>query len=272
MRFLFFLLLIITTITKKDSLNLQTRKTRKSSYRMQHISHFISHDELTPGDHIYVRRFLYSHHGIYCGKQNDTHQVIHFSGGLSTAKIIQSSLQEFLKGGTLRKVRYGCSKLEVFMKLPGSCYTEYSDEQEVVLDRAYENLGKFEGGYSVGFFNCELFARFCKVGTIECDEDQYSRVTGGSLSIGVSTACGFVGSVVGSVLLGPSGAIVGSLVGTHIGSVAGRMNEHLINRRRSRVFKQFGVLCDNTEQRGTKRKRNNDCISDESNTPKKMKL
>ncbi len=54
------------------------------------------------GDHVYVRRGFYTHHGIDAGDGT----VIHFAGepGLTmqTATVTRSPVEEFLAGGVLR--------------------------------------------------------------------------------------------------------------------------------------------------------------------------
>ena len=52
-----------------------------SHERVGYNSHWISHTDLKPGDHIYVYRKLglYQHHGIYIGIENGEHTVVHFN-------------------------------------------------------------------------------------------------------------------------------------------------------------------------------------------------
>lgn len=95
--------------------------------------------------HIKVKRSFYYHHGIYIGKN----KVIHFNGelfrGKSGAKITITSLNEFLRGGSLEVVPY---KIGI-------------DEVEV-LKRANSLLNR--GDYSILFNNCEHFANYCFTG------------------------------------------------------------------------------------------------------------
>lgn len=108
-----------------------------------------------PGDHIRVERLggLYYHHGIFIG--ND--QVIHFTtqhGGeiinWKDAKVIQSSLDDFLKDGCVECRQYS---LEETKEL-------YSPEQIIANAKAcigYSN-------YNLIFNNCEHFAYSCTMG------------------------------------------------------------------------------------------------------------
>ena len=60
--------------------------------------------DLSPGDHIYVRRkaALYSHHGIYAGDG----KVFHYTGAVKEKKdpqVMKTTIVDFLKGGKLRR-------------------------------------------------------------------------------------------------------------------------------------------------------------------------
>ena len=80
-----------------------------SKNRVRFFSHAIDRNNLQPGDHIYVHRIGYSHHGIY----TRSGKVIHLSGdpelskSKSTAKVRECTLDEFLEGSQLRLVAYG---------------------------------------------------------------------------------------------------------------------------------------------------------------------
>jgi len=65
----------------------------------------LSEKDLNLGDHIYVRRLLYSHHGIYAGDGN----VIHYTGEEKEKKdplVRETIIEDFLKGGKLRRRNY----------------------------------------------------------------------------------------------------------------------------------------------------------------------
>ena len=146
-----------------------------SDDRVGYISHRVSKDQLHPGDHIYVWRsiFIYSHHGIYTGKEGQ--EVIHSSAdqrmSLSESKksaIIRSTtVKEFCDGSKLRLTSYGVSKYTKSVKAPGSCYCTLSGPSDEVIERAESNLKNPDkwGHYDLLENNCEHFAFYCKTGT-----------------------------------------------------------------------------------------------------------
>jgi len=104
----------------------------------------LSEKDLNLGDHIYVRRLVYSHHGIYAGDGN----VIHYTGEEKEKKdplIRETDIEDFLKGGKLRRRNY--KKL-----LPPS----------ETLSLAKKHLSK--NSYSLALNNCEHFATCCATG------------------------------------------------------------------------------------------------------------
>ena len=81
--------------------------------RVGYIFHYISQENLKPGDHIYCRRLGYSHHGIYIGEHDC--EVIHFSGGKKGSSLkISSSPSETDSRSTrvLRKIAYSFTKID----------------------------------------------------------------------------------------------------------------------------------------------------------------
>ncbi|MDE7263280.1 MAG: lecithin retinol acyltransferase family protein [Anaeroplasmataceae bacterium] len=111
------------------------------------------------GDQIRVSRGFYSHHGIYASKD----QVIHFAPpgktdvlDPSAARIIETSLEEFLKGGVL-EVR---------------TYTEEEAQKrrrpEEIVSSALSHLG--EGGYDLVSNNCEHFSNYCAFGSKQSNQ------------------------------------------------------------------------------------------------------
>ena len=104
----------------------------------------LSKEDLRPGDHIYVKRRLYSHHGIYAGDAN----VIHYTGEEKEKKdplVREADMEDFLKGGKLKRRDYR-------KRLPPS----------ETLSLAKEHLS--DKSYSLTLNNCEHFATYCATG------------------------------------------------------------------------------------------------------------
>ena len=100
---------------------------------------------LNPGDHIKVRRNIYSHHGIYIG--ND--EIVHYGGELKNrdcAQVCKVSLDVFLQGGTPDIVKHR--------------NVQFTPEE--IVERALSRMG--EAKYDLVFENCEHFATWCTVG------------------------------------------------------------------------------------------------------------
>ena len=111
------------------------------------------------GDHIRVNRGFYSHHGIYASKNS----VFHFAPpgqtdvlDPSAARIIETSLDEFLKGG----------KLEVRTYTPEELTRKKKPNE--IIECAHSHLG--EGGYDLISNNCEHFANLCVFGSKESNQ------------------------------------------------------------------------------------------------------
>lgn len=118
-------------------------------------------EEPNRGDHIYVRRLLYSHHGIYTG---DGH-VIHYSGEEKEKKdplVRETHLEDFLKGGKLKRRDHK-------RRLPPS----------ETLSRASKHLS--DHGYSLAFNNCEHFATYCATGRKK--SNQVRTAVGGLIGV-----------------------------------------------------------------------------------------
>ena len=101
-----------------------------------------TNEEPEIGDHIYVNRLFYTHHGIYVGDG----QVIHYTGtpdNIEDATIQEDSLETFLDGGTLRIKKHA--------------FPKYKDFD--VVCRAGSRLG--EKGYNLFNNNCQNFAEWC---------------------------------------------------------------------------------------------------------------
>jgi len=104
----------------------------------------LSEKDLNLGDHIYVRRRVYSHHGIYAGDGT----VIHYTGEEKEKKdplIRETDIEAFLKGGKLRRRDYK-------KRLPPS----------ETLSLAKKHLS--DNSYSLVFNNCEHFVTYCATG------------------------------------------------------------------------------------------------------------
>lgn len=113
------------------------------------------------GDHLSVKRFGYTHHGIYIG--ND--EVVHFtsdnkssdwfkalrSGSPDSASIRRTSLDEFANGGDVVYHIYSDFRRTTFPPLR-------------VIERAKKRLG--ERGYNLYKNNCEHLTTWCKAGRL----------------------------------------------------------------------------------------------------------
>lgn len=100
---------------------------------------------MAKGDHVKVRRYGYSHHGIDLGDGT----VVHLSGEPlrpGDACVCRVSMEDFLCGGQLRVVEYPAD----------------AREAEKVVAAALAQLGSV--GYDVWSNNCEHFAVHCKTG------------------------------------------------------------------------------------------------------------
>lgn len=104
------------------------------------------------GDQIRVNRGVYYHHGIY----ESDERVYHFaaSGDMETsaenARVICTSLKEFLKGGNVEVRKYTAEELGK------------KKSAEDTIAYAKEHLG--EGGYNLISNNCEHFSNRCAFG------------------------------------------------------------------------------------------------------------
>lgn len=90
------------------------------------------------GDHIFVQRSVYTHHGIYIGNG----QVIHYLSDM----IKVDNIDIFKDGATLCVMSTKASP------------TKYTSNE--IVGRAYSRVG--EDKYNLIFNNCEHFARWCR--------------------------------------------------------------------------------------------------------------
>jgi hypothetical protein len=124
------------------------------------------------GEHIYVDRGLYTHHGIDCGDGT----VIDFAGregGKSTARIRRVTVAEFAQGAPVK------------MRACGSRYGP-----EMVVARALSMIGR--SGYDLFSNNCEHFASWCVTG--EHSSAQVDAVWSAAGMCGVASAAPRIGA------------------------------------------------------------------------------
>ena len=97
---------------------------------------------MAKGDHIFVERVGYSHHGIDSGNG----RVIHFVGEkISDAAVKVESIRKFANGG------------KVYRRNSKAKYA-----RDVIVRRAKGSIGKEK--YNLVFNNCEHFANWCRTG------------------------------------------------------------------------------------------------------------
>jgi hypothetical protein len=126
----------------------------------------LSEKDLNPGDHIYVRRLVYSHHGIWAGDGT----VIHYTGEVKEKKdplIRETDIEAFLKGGKLKRRDYK-------KRLPLS----------ETLSLAKKHLS--DSSYSLALNNCEHFATYCATGKRK--SRQLRESVGGLVGIALTIA------------------------------------------------------------------------------------
>ena len=102
------------------------------------------------GDHLWVHRGGYEHHGIDDGEGC----VVHYAGGKghegtsNSSAVQRCKMQQFSDGAVVNIRTYqSAEKQRVF-------------PPEVVVQRAYSRVG--ENKYHLVFNNCEHFATWCK--------------------------------------------------------------------------------------------------------------
>ena len=131
---------------------------------------------MAKGDHIYVRRLGYTHHGVDCGDGT----VIHFTGEpfrKTTSSIERTPMAEFGKGSRVRTRAY-----------------RKRDRPEVTMDRAESRLGF--PGYNVAFNNCEHFATWCCTGEFKSRQVRnVARGAKGAATAGFTPAAALAGAV-----------------------------------------------------------------------------
>ncbi|CAM9462249.1 unnamed protein product, partial [Hapterophycus canaliculatus] len=146
--------------------------------------HAVHAHELQKGDQIYVYRGAIQHHGIVThvpGGEQDVVasataasgatppawvQVVHFDSACDGVET--TNLENFLKGGTLRRAVYSASAWSTGLDY-GASYGCASDDPSLIVTRATEAAKFGEGasgwsGYSLLTNNCETFAYWCSTG------------------------------------------------------------------------------------------------------------
>ena len=144
---------------------------------------------MAKGDHIFVSKTGYSHHGIDIGNG----KVIHYTGepgSKSNAAISETIKEEFSSGLKVQVVKYGKC-------LPVSR----------TLEIAESRIG--EQKYNLVFNNCEHFARFCKT-----EKHESEQVTDAVSSVGAAVGTG--AAVAGSVTAVSSAGAAAGLSGPGI--------------------------------------------------------
>ncbi|MGA2166080.1 MAG: lecithin retinol acyltransferase family protein [Solirubrobacteraceae bacterium] len=154
------------------------------------------------GDHIYVDRGLYEHHGIDIGDGT----VIDFSaddGTKSSATIRQATLEDFVGEGVVQTRTYGARL-----------------DPEQAVARARSQLGA--SGYDLFANNCEHFATWCVAGEHSSSQVEAVASTAGVVGVGVvvpQVGVGIVATVgettamSGPNLMSGLAAVGGSVVG-----------------------------------------------------------
>ena len=122
------------------------------------------------GDQIRVNRGMYTHHGIFISEDS----VIHFAPPGNTdvldpskARVINTPLNEFLKGGVLEVRVYTDEELK------------RKRSPKAIVAEALAHLG--EGGYNIISNNCEHFSNLCAFGKKESNQVEavFSLLFGG---------------------------------------------------------------------------------------------
>ncbi|MGB3193097.1 MAG: lecithin retinol acyltransferase family protein [Limnoraphis sp.] len=142
---------------------------------------------MAKGDHIYVDKGLFDHHGIDCGDGT----VIHYSGSIKGGmnKIIRVSKSTFAKGKQIRT--------KIYQK-------KYSPDE--IVNRAERRLKKSHTeGYDVLFNNCEHFAYDCTTG----EPDSWQVINAGAGVAGFGAAGAVLGTATTQVAAGGILGLVG---------------------------------------------------------------
>lgn len=143
------------------------------------------------GDHIKVKRPLYTHHGIYV---NDC-RVIDFSGGRNILEkpkaLVQArTLKEFEEWrGRAEKVSPGGKFLGGLGFWPPTDW-EYPPDEIVQRAEALCQIAATQGAYRLSGSNCEHIANWCKSGAHESKQVRYVHAGHAVISVGLMVAFG----------------------------------------------------------------------------------
>jgi hypothetical protein len=143
------------------------------------------------GDHIKVKRLVYTHHGIYV----DDCRVIDFSGGRNILEkpkaLVQArTLKEFEgKRGRAEKVQPSRKFLGGLAFWPGSDW-EHPPEEVVQRAEALCQIAATQGAYRLSGSNCEHIANWCKSGAHESKQVRHVHAGHAVISFGLLVALG----------------------------------------------------------------------------------
>ena len=114
--------------------------------------------QLEKGDHVFAKRGIYTHHGIYAGEGI----IIHYNSREfgDYASVYETTVEEFKKWPSLIDIIAETTILYRFNKTLSPL--RYSPDK--VVERARSKIGEAE--YNLIFNNCEHFARWCR-----CDKN-----------------------------------------------------------------------------------------------------
>ena len=159
------------------------------------------------GDHIFVHRRGYTHHGIDAGDGT----IIHYTGEVgqkANAVIRQTAIDEFARGCPIHVQVYAAS-----------------DSADMTIERARGRFG--ETKYHLLFNNCEHFATWCKTGQQKSEQVKDTACVGGgavgsgagvAAGLGTVSATGAAAGLSGPGIMSGLAAIGGTVGG---GAVAG---------------------------------------------------
>jgi len=183
------------------------------------LIHDVLIEELQVSDHVYKWGSpVHTHHGLVVeileapSPRLDTDGddlldriiVLHLSFNgpeAEQAKVhrvpLRTSLTNGLKGSPqrLKRARYGVSRAEHALKLPGTCYSMQADAPETVLRRAHLLLDASQSQpydlHSLTSANCEHVIVWCKTGVWQSSQvdGAFNLMRAAALAAGVAAAC-----------------------------------------------------------------------------------
>ncbi|HET6916365.1 MAG TPA: lecithin retinol acyltransferase family protein [Acidimicrobiales bacterium] len=143
------------------------------------------------GDHIKVRRGLYTHHGIFVTET----RVIDFSGGRNILEkpkaLVQArTLREFEgRHGRAETVEHPGRFLAGLAFWPGPDW-EYPPDEVVRRAEALCQVAATKGAYRLSGSNCEHIANWCKCGAHESKQVRYVHAVQVLIGLTLLTALG----------------------------------------------------------------------------------